>query len=112
MLRNSSPEQRDFFLRTAQRIWGVEQASNLTENDLLVLVPAFMVSELTAAFQLGFLLYLPFIVIDLIVSNILLAMGMMMVSPALISVPLKIFLFVIVDGWSRLMHGLIVSYGG
>lgn len=110
MLRNSKPEQRDFFLRTAQRIWGVQQADNLKENDLLVLVPAFMVSELTAAFQLGFLLYLPFIVIDLIVSNILLAMGMMMVSPVTISMPLKLFLFVMVDGWTRLIQGLVLSY--
>lgn len=110
MLRNSKPEQRDFFLRTAQRIWGEQLAANLKEDDLLVLVPAFMVSELTAAFQLGFLLYLPFIVIDLIVSNILLAMGMMMVSPVTISMPLKLFLFVMVDGWTRLIQGLVLSY--
>lgn len=110
MLRNSNPEQRDFFMRTAQRLWGAEQASNLQETDLLVLIPAFLVSELTAAFQLGFLLYLPFIVIDLIVSNILLAMGMMMVSPVTISMPLKLFLFVMVDGWTRLIQGLVLSY--
>lgn len=110
MLRNSKPEQRDFFMRTAQRIWGPKQAENLSEDDLLVLIPAFLVSELTAAFQLGFLLYLPFIVIDLIVSNILLAMGMMMVSPVTISMPLKLFLFVMVDGWTRLIQGLVLSY--
>jgi len=110
MLRNSKPEQRDFFLRTAHRIWGSQQAQGLRENDLLVLIPAFLVSELTAAFQLGFLLYLPFIVIDLIVSNILLAMGMMMVSPVTISMPLKLFLFVMVDGWTRLIQGLVLSY--
>lgn len=110
MLRNSKPEQRDFFMRTAQRIWGPQQSANLREDHLLVLVPAFMVSELTAAFQLGFLLYLPFIVIDLIVSNILLAMGMMMVSPVTISMPLKLFLFVMVDGWTRLIQGLVLSY--
>ena len=110
MLRNSEPEQRDFFLRTAKRIWGTEQAEKLGQDDLLVLIPAFLVSELTAAFQLGFLLYLPFIVIDLIVSNILLAMGMMMVSPVTISMPLKLFLFVMVDGWTRLIQGLVLSY--
>lgn len=110
MLRNSNPEQRDFFMRTAQRLWGAEQASKLQETDLLVLIPAFLISELTAAFQLGFLLYLPFIVIDLIVSNILLAMGMMMVSPVTISMPLKLFLFVMVDGWTRLIQGLVLSY--
>jgi type III secretion protein R len=75
-----------------------------------VLIPAFLVSELTAAFQIGFLLYLPFVIIDLIVSNILLAMGMMMVSPVTISMPLKLFLFVMIDGWTRLIQGLVLSY--
>ncbi len=77
---------------------------------LRVLVPAFMISELKRAFEIGFLLFLPFLIIDIIVSNILMAMGMMMVSPTTISLPLKLFLFVAVDGWSRLMHGLILSY--
>jgi type III secretion protein R len=73
-------------------------------------VPAFTVSQLTKAFEIGFLLYLPFIAVDLIVSNILLAMGMMMVSPLTISLPFKLFLFVVVDGWTRLIHGLVLSY--
>ncbi|MCY1524431.1 Flagellar biosynthetic protein FliP [compost metagenome] len=111
MLRNSRPEQRDFFVRTARGLWGEQAARNLKEDDLLVLIPSFLVSELTAAFQIGFLLYLPFVIIDLIVSNILLAMGMMMVSPVTISMPLKLFLFVMVDGWTRLIQGLVLSYG-
>lgn len=110
LIRNSSVEQRDFFLGTAQRLWGTELAAGMTQRDFMVVIPAFMVSELTAAFQMGFLLYLPFVVIDLIVSNILLAMGMMMVSPVTISLPLKLFLFVMLDGWSRLIHSLILSY--
>lgn len=110
MMKNSRPEQRDFFLRTARTMWGDEAARNLKEDDILVLVPAFLVSELSAAFQVGFLLYLPFVIIDLIVSNILLAMGMMMVSPVTISMPLKLFLFVMVDGWTRLIQGLVLSY--
>ena len=110
MLKNSRPEQRDFFLRTARGLWGEQQARNLKEDDLLVLIPSFLLSELTAAFQIGFLLYLPFVIIDLIVSNILLAMGMMMVSPVTISMPLKLFLFVMVDGWTRLIQGLVLSY--
>jgi type III secretion protein R len=65
---------------------------------------------MTAAFKIGFLLFLPFVVIDLIVSNILLAMGMMMVSPVMISMPLKLFLFVMLDGWTRLIRGLILTY--
>jgi len=110
LMRNSRVEQRDFFLGTAQRLWGSELSAGMTERDFMVLIPAFMVSELTAAFQMGFLLYLPFVVIDLIVSNILLAMGMMMVSPVTISLPLKLFLFVMLDGWSRLIQSLILSY--
>ncbi|AVO50573.1 EscR/YscR/HrcR family type III secretion system export apparatus protein [Melaminivora suipulveris] len=110
MLKNSRPEQRDFFVRTAQRMWGPELSAGVGARDFLVLMPAFVVSELTAAFQIGFLLYLPFVVIDLIVSNILLAMGMMMVSPVTISLPLKLFLFVMVDGWSRLIQGLVLTY--
>ena len=110
MLRNSKVEQRDFFVRTAKRLLGPDLSAGMTERDFMVLMPAFMVSELTAAFQIGFLLYLPFVVIDLIVSNILLAMGMMMVSPVTISLPLKLFLFVMLDGWSRLIQSLILSY--
>lgn len=110
MTRNSRVEQRDFFLRTARRLWGPDLSNGMTERDFFVLMPAFMVSELTAAFQVGFLLYLPFVVIDLIVSNILLAMGMMMVSPVTISLPLKLFLFVMLDGWTRLIQSLVLSY--
>lgn len=110
MLKNSRGEQRDFFVRTAQRMWGPSLSEGMNERDFIVLMPAFVVSELTAAFQIGFLIYLPFVVIDLIVSNILLAMGMMMVSPVTISLPLKLFLFVMVDGWSRLIQGLILTY--
>ncbi|MCV5264096.1 SctR family type III secretion system export apparatus subunit VscR, partial [Escherichia coli] len=77
-------------------------------DSLLLLLPAFTVSELTRAFEIGFLLYLPFIAIDLIVSNILLAMGMMMVSPMTISLPFKLLLFVLLDGWTKLTHGLVL----
>lgn len=69
-----------------------------------------MLTEMTEAFKIGFLLFMPFVVIDLIVSNILLAMGMMMVSPVMISMPLKLFLFVMLDGWTRLIRGLILTY--
>ena len=108
--RNTRAEHRDFFVRTAKRMWGPELSQNVAPNDFLVLMPAFLVCELTAAFQIGFLLYLPFVVIDLIVSNILLAMGMMMMSPVTVSLPLKLFLFVAVDGWTRLIQGLVLTY--
>lgn len=108
--RNTKAEQRDFFVRTARRMWGPELSEGVAPTDFLILLPAFIVSELTSAFQIGFLLYLPFVVIDLIVSNILLAMGMMMMSPVTVSLPLKLFLFVAVDGWTRLIQGLVLTY--
>lgn len=110
LIRFARPQERQFFLSATQRIWPQEAREELKDDDLVVLLPAFVSSELTRAFEIGFLLYLPFLVIDLVVSNILMAMGMIMVSPTLISVPLKLFLFVGVSGWSRLMHGLILSY--
>ncbi len=73
-------------------------------------MPAFTVSELTEAFQIGFLLFLPFVVVDLIVSNILLALGMMMLSPTMVSLPFKLLLFVILNGWAKLIHGLVATY--
>jgi type III secretion protein R len=108
--KHTSDKHKIFFLRTAHKIWPQKDAEALNEDDLLVLVPAFTVTELTEAFQIGFLLYLPFIAIDLIVSNILLALGMMMVSPMTISLPFKLMLFVIVNGWSKLIHGLVLTY--
>lgn len=108
--RHSEARERTFFVRTARTLWPAAQAKTVNERDLLVLVPAFTVSELTAAFKMGFLLYLPFIAIDLIISNILLAMGMMMVSPMTISLPFKLLLFVLLDGWTRLIHALVLSY--
>ena len=110
LMRNVDPAQQDFFKRTTELIWPKEQSDLVTRDSYFVLIPAFTLSELTAAFEIGFLIYLPFVVIDLIISNILLAMGMMMVSPMTISLPFKLFLFVMVDGWTRLVHGLVLSY--
>jgi type III secretion protein R len=110
LLANSKAEQRDFFAGQARRLWPPKMAQAVRHDDLVILVPAFVVTEMTSAFEIGFLLFLPFIVIDLVISNILMAMGMMMVSPTTISMPLKLFLFVMVDGWSRLFHGLILTY--
>ena len=85
-------------------------SSQLTERDFVIVVPAFTVSELSAAFQIGFLIFLPFLIVDLIIANILMAMGMMMLSPTTISLPFKLLLFVLVDGWVKLSHGLVLSY--
>ena len=111
LIRFAKPGERQFFLSSTARIWPESVRANVKDDDFIILLPAFVSSELTRAFEIGFLLFLPFLIIDIIVSNILMAMGMMMVSPTLISLPLKLFLFVAVDGWSRLMHGLIMSYG-
>jgi type III secretion protein R len=109
--RFTLPVERQFFHSATSRVWPEAARQDLKEDDIIILLPAFVSSELTRAFEIGFLLYLPFLIIDLVVANILMAMGMIMVAPTLISVPLKLFLFVTIDGWSRLLHGLILSYG-
>lgn len=76
-----------------------------------VLIPAFMVSELKTAFQIGFMLYLPFLIIDMVVASVLMAMGMMMLPPVVISLPFKLLLFVLVDGWELVIGGLVRSFG-
>ena len=78
---------------------------------LHVLIPAFVASELKTAFQIGFMLFLPFLIIDLVVASILMAMGMMMLSPMIVSLPFKLMLFVLVDGWTLIMGTLVASYG-
>ncbi len=110
MDRFSTKAQKEAFYQAAIRAAGTQYASTISRNDFLVLMPAFITSELTSAFEIGFLLALPFVIIDLVVSNILLALGMMMVSPNTIALPLKLLLFISVDGWSRLLHGLVLGY--
>ena len=110
LVKHSRPLERAFFLKTAQRSLKPEQAEALTDRDFLVIVPAFTVSELTVAFEIGFLIFLPFLVIDLVISNILMAMGMQMLSPTTVSLPFKLLLFVLIDGWVKLTHGLVLTY--
>ena len=78
---------------------------------LSVLVPAFVTSELKTAFMIGFLIFIPFVIIDLVVASVLMSMGMMMLSPVLISLPFKLMLFVLVDGWGLVVTSLVHSYG-
>jgi len=114
--QQSDPKQTAFFVRTAEKLWAKEDEkgelvpAEVDERSYFVLIPSFCVTELTRAFQIGFLVYLPFIAIDIIISNILLAMGMMMVSPVTISLPFKLLLFVMVNGWTLLIQGLVQSY--
>ena len=111
LIQHSNDAERAFFLRSAQRLLPPASRNEIGVNDFIVVVPAFTVSELTAAFQIGFLIYLPFLIIDLVVSNILLALGMMMMSPTTVSLPFKLLLFVLIDGWAKLVHGLVLTYG-
>jgi len=108
LVKHSSDGERAFFLQTAKRL--VRDRTDIGAADFIVVVPAFTVTELTSAFQIGFLIFLPFLVIDLIVSNILLALGMMMLSPTTVSLPFKLLLFVSLDGWAKLVHGLVLTY--
>lgn len=110
LARYAAPRERDFLLAAVRQVWPPQAVAATSPNDLAILIPAFVTSELTRAFEIGFLIYLPFIAIDLIVSNVLMAMGMVMVSPLVISVPFKLFLFVLVAGWTRLLNGLVLSY--
>ena len=79
-------------------------------SDYLILIPAFVITELTEAFQIGFIIFLPFLIVDMVVSNILMALGMQMLSPTTISLPFKILLFVLVDGWHMITKGLVLGY--
>ena len=108
---HTAPRERAFFIKTAETLWGKDgEPAAVDPESYWILLPSFCVSELTKAFQIGFLVYLPFIAIDIIVSNILLAMGMMMVSPVTISLPFKLLLFVMVNGWTLLIQGLVKGY--
>ena len=80
-------------------------------TSLRILIPAFMISELRRAFEIGFLLFLPFLIIDLVVASVLMSMGMMMLPPVVVSLPFKLIFFVLVDGWSLVAGSLVQSYG-
>jgi type III secretion protein R len=108
--KNTGIIEREFFATATEQVWGKERARKFEPNSLFVLIPAFMMHELTAAFKIGFIIYLPFLAIDLITANVLMALGMVVLSPTVIAVPFKLFLFVAIDGWNMLIRGLILSY--
>lgn len=97
----------DMFIRISDS----EPVADVSDLPFFVLAPAFLTSELKTAFQIGFLLFIPFLVIDLVVASVLMAMGMVMLSPIIISLPFKIMLFVLVDGWAMVIGSLAASYG-
>jgi len=110
MTHNTDPDILIHLQENSVRMWPKEMSDNASKDNLLLVIPAFVLSELQAGFKIGFLIYIPFIVIDLIVSNVLLALGMQMVAPMTLSLPLKMLLFVLINGWTRLLDGLFYSY--
>ena len=117
-LQNAAQPFKDFMLRQVREkdlalfvnLSGQSKPENMADIGLAVLVPAFVISELRISFQIGFVLYLPFLIIDMVVSSVLLAMGMMMLPPVMISLPFKILLFVMADGWYLLVESLVKSF--
>ena len=110
MIRFARPDQLESMFDSAKRLWPPEFAAGAAKTDFLILLPAFVVSELQTGYEIAFLIYVPFVVIDLLISNLLMALGMQQVSPQTVSIPLKLLLFVMVDGWSRLLYALATSY--
>jgi flagellar biosynthesis protein FliP len=106
MLRQTREKDLQFFIDISQS----PKPATPADVSMKTLIPAYVISELKTAFQIGFMVFIPFLIIDLVVASILMAMGMMMVSPALISLPFKLMLFVLVDGWTLLMGSLVQSF--
>ncbi|WP_426750659.1 type III secretion system export apparatus subunit SctR [Myxococcus sp. Y35] len=110
LMKKVTTKDRALFYNLAKKMRQGEDRDAVEDKDFMVIIPAFVVSELKEAFQIGFLLFVPFIVIDMVVANILLALGMHMLSPTTISMPFKLLLFVLVDGWYLIAKGLVVGY--
>lgn len=108
--RNASERDRSRFFEIAKTSRPEAERASVQADDLVVLIPAFVTSELGLAFALGFALYLPFLVINLVVGNVLIALGMQMLNPAQVSLPFKLLLFVAVDGWGMLSQALVAGY--
>jgi type III secretion protein R len=108
--RNTIGKHITSFYQLAYKSFPEEFRKTLKPTDFIVLMPAFITSQLKSAFEIGVLIYLPFFVIDLVTSNILLAMGMMMLSPLTIALPLKLLLLVMVDGWTLIIQGLVLTF--
>jgi type III secretion protein R len=110
LVANSSPNELDRFFALAKRTRPQDQREAVARSDFSVAIPAFIVSELMAAFTLGFAIYLPFLVVDIVVANVLMALGMQMMSPTQVSLPFKLLLFVTANGWGLLSQTLVSGY--
>jgi flagellar biosynthetic protein FliP len=107
MTRQTRESDLGLFARMAK----VDDKQPVAQMPMRVLIPAFVISELKTAFQIGFMVFIPFLIVDLIVSSVLMSMGMMMLSPVLVALPFKLMLFVLADGWSLLVGSLVASFG-
>jgi type III secretion protein R len=107
---NASQRERSRFYELARQSYTPQDRDRVGRDDFPVIIPAFVVTELIEAFALGFAIYLPFLVIDLVVANVLLSLGMQMMSPSQIALPFKLLLFVAVDGWGLLSQALVSGY--
>jgi type III secretion protein R len=107
---NASERERNRFYELARQARPPAEQNLVGRNDLVVVIPAFVVTELIEAFALGFAIFLPFLVIDLVVGNVLMALGMQMMNPTQVSLPFKLLLFVAVDGWGLLAQALVTGY--
>ncbi len=110
LLKHADRRDRATFHTLALRMRTPDERAGITDQDLLVVVPAFVTSELRRAFEIGFLLFIPFFVLDMVISNLLLALGMHMLTPTTVSLPFKLLLFVLADGWHLVARGLVESY--
>ncbi|MFO1464564.1 MAG: type III secretion system export apparatus subunit SctR [bacterium] len=110
LMKNASDKDRTMFYTLARKMRKPEDRDSIKNDDFMILIPSFVVSELSEAFQIGFVIFLPFLVIDMVVANILLALGMFQLSPITVSLPFKLLLFVLVDGWYLIARGLILGY--
>ena len=108
MLKQTYKSDLNYFISVSETDKDVESIEDVSNT---ALIPAFMTSEIKRGFQIGFLLYIPFIVLDMIVASVLMSMGMMMLPPIVISLPFKVLLFVLVDGWMLTVQTLISSFG-
>lgn len=108
MFSQTRPADLDLFMKLSK----VQNPQTRADVPTTVLIPAFVISELKTAFQIGFIIYLPFLVIDMIVASVLMALGMMMLPPIVISLPFKIMIFVLVDGWSLIVGSMVKSFVG
>lgn len=111
LYKHSHPKERNLFVSLGRKLAKTkEEASKINDRSFIVLIPAFVISELKEAFQIGFIIFVPFLIIDMVVANVLMAMGMFMLSPTMVSLPFKILLFVLVDGWYIISKGLVLGY--